>query len=145
MLLVRAYIGVDYDEPEDLDGVEVFTHKLFVVCCQVVPSGFNSKMGRLTPGSIQYIPQETARQGLTVDVLLEIEAFSYEDRQNLDERARAIKAALKELFPDKTFAIWPKLVNAGWASDSTDPEFDGDMLMSQAVWRARQALATIDS
>lgn len=119
----------------------LYEDDLFEACREVVPAGLNSPMGPLTPGSIEFDASTSGRHKyLTVDVFLEIEAFSFEDRKNLDERAELIKVALKELFPGVTFAVWPKLVKAGWASDSTDPEFDGDMSMPAAIERARDKI-----
>ncbi len=137
MLLVRPHIGVS-----DLGARETndFIEDLFKVCREIVPAAMNSPMRPLTPGSIEFIPVFGFRRGLTVDVLVEIEAFPFEDRENLDERAEAIRASLSELFPGKTFAVWPKLVKAGWASDSTNPEFDGDMSNEAAFERALSAL-----
>ncbi len=117
---------------------------LLLACREIVPAGFNSPMGQLTPGSIVFISNPTDPEGLTVDFFVEIEAFRYQDRENLDERAEAIKAALREVFPDVTFAVWAKLVTAGWASDSIDPEFDGDMSMEAAIKRAQHALGERD-
>lgn len=116
---------------------------LFEACREIVPAGLWSEMGQLTPGSIEFIAYRSSSNHLTVDVFVEIEAFAYEDRNNLDERAENIRAALKKLFPQLTFAVWPKLVNAGWAADSTDPEFDGDMSMEAAIARATVKLAEL--
>lgn len=133
MPLVRAYISSSY-HPEVL---EKLTGRLRTVCGEIVPAAFNSEQGPLTPGSIEFVPQRVSSAGLTVDVLLDIEAFDYPDRANIDERCAAIKSALRELFGRYTFAVWGKLVKSGWASDSGDPEFDGDMSMPAAIERAR--------
>ena len=139
MPLTRAYIvhDVENQDAESLKATDDLATQIFNVCREIVPAGMNSKMGRLTPGSIEYFPHITSRMGMTVDVLIEIEAMYYKDRRNLNKRAKNIKAALKKLFPELTFAVWPKLVQAGWASDSTDPEFDGDISMAAAIERAR--------
>ncbi len=122
-------------------GADIAEHDLFLACRHVVPAGYNSPKGRLTPGSIEFDARRVGHGNyLTVDVLLEAEAFPYKDRDNLDKRTKMIKAALKELFPGVTFAVWPKLVRAGWASDSSDPEFDGDLSMPAAIERARAAM-----
>lgn len=123
-------------------SADIIEYDLFLACRHVVPAGYNSPKGRLTPGSIEF----DARRGgtddyLTVDALIEIEAFHYDDREPADDRCETIKAALKELFPDITFAVWGKLVTAGWASDSSDLEFDGDLSMAAAVERVRATLA----
>lgn len=47
-----------------------------------------------------------------------------------------VKDALQQLFPGCGFAVWSKLVIAGWARDNSDPGFDGDMSMEAAVERA---------
>ncbi len=114
---------------------------LFVACREIVPAGFNSPMGPLTPGSIKFCADPvTNPRHIVDDAFLDIEAFDFEDRRDLDDRAKAIKGALKECFPGCTFAIWPKLVTAGWSSDSTDPDFDGDMSMNAAIERAKLAI-----
>ena len=123
-------------------SARIWEHKLFLACREVVPSGFNSPEGKLTPGSLEFDAKRSNRDSyLTVDVFIEVEAFPYEDRENLDERAALIQIALGDIFPGITFAVWPKLVKAGWASDSIDPEFDGDMSMVAAIERARAAIA----
>jgi hypothetical protein len=114
---------------------DLWSH-LFHACRHIVPAALNSDEGRLTPGSIEFDPRRVESEGiLTVDVLIDIEAYHYRDRENLEERAENIKRALKVIFPDLTFAVWLKLVKAGWASDSVDPEFDGDMSMEAAIER----------
>ena len=59
--------------------------------------------------------------------------------------SEAIKNALNELFPNATFAIWLKLVNAGWASDVHDPDIDVDMSLAAASERARFLFTEIRS
>lgn len=142
MPLVRAYIGNDIKngELEDVKALDDFIGELLAVCREIVPAGMNSKMGPLAPGSIQFLPHVTARRGITVDVFLEIESYSLKDRKNVSKRTKKIKTALNKLFPELTFGIWVKLVKAGYASDSVDPEFEGDMSMSAAIGRARVAI-----
>lgn len=125
-------------------GVEITADSLFLACRQVVPAGMNSAMGRLTPGSIEFDAAFAAKdEYLTVDVFVEVEAFPFEDRENLDERAERIQVALIGIFPGQTFAVWPKLVKAGWASDNTDSEFDGDLSMPAAKVRARRDIGML--
>lgn len=132
MPLVRVHVdGEQYDELVEM---------LFIACWEVVPAGMNSQKGPLTPGSIVFTSIISDRTKLGVDVFVEIEAFPYEDRENLDDRAEMIKEALSEIFPSLAIAVWPKLVHAGWSSDNSDPDFDGDMSMESAVQRA---LATL--
>ena len=134
MPMVKAFLRPSADIAE---------YDLFLACRHVMPAGYNSPMGRLTPGSIEFDARRVFHDDyLPVDVFLETEAFPYEDRENLDERAETMKAALKELFPKHTFAVWPKLVNAGWASDSVDPSFGGDLSMPAAIERARVTIGT---
>lgn len=142
MPLVRVYVGNDVDDGNfiDVDQLEETADDVFDACNEVVPAGVSSDMGPLAPGCIQYFPELTKRKGMTVDVFVEIEAYEHEDRMNVDERAEEIKKALSELFPRLTFAVWLKLVKAGYASDSTDPKFNGDMSMNAAVQRARMEL-----
>ncbi len=122
-------------------SADIAEYDLFLACRHVVPAGYNSPKGRLTPGSIEFDARRIGNDDyLTVDVLLEVEAFYYDDREPLDDRCEAIKAALKELFPDLTFAVWGKLVTAGWSSDSEDPSFDGDLSMLAAVERVQVAM-----
>lgn len=138
MPLVRIYVGNDIKDGE-LDGVQNLDKligDLLIASREIVPAGMNSKMGPLAPGSIEFLPHVVARKGMTVDVFVEIEAYKLKDRKNIDKRAKKIKCAFSQLFPDQTFAIWLKLVTAGWASDSTDAKFDGDMSMKAAVQRA---------
>ncbi len=113
-----------------------------LACLEVVPSAFNSEEGALTPGSIEFIPFAVPSVGhMTADVVLVIEAYDFADRKaNLDERCEQIKQALEELFPDYSFAVWGKLVCAGWATNSTDADFDGDMSMEAAIQRASRAI-----
>ena len=122
-------------------NAKIREYDLYWALYEIIPAGFHCDEGRLTPGSIEFIPHRVSgSQWLTVDVVLDIEAFPYKERENLDERAKNIKTALKGLFPGVTFAVWPKLVNAGWASDSSDPDFDGDMSMPAAIERAKRRL-----
>jgi hypothetical protein len=117
---------------------------LFLACRQIVPAAMNSKEGRLTPGSIEFmVDWADTYLYLTVDIFIEIEAFHYDDRENLDERAESIRAALSDLFPGVTFGVWPKLVKAGYAADSKDPEFDGDLGMPAALERAKRAIVEL--
>lgn len=114
--------------------------KLAAACSEIVPAAFNSPQGRLSPGSIEFLGLITDKDCdvMSVDTFVEIEAFDYPDRAtNLDERCSAVRQALKELFPNHTFAVWGKLVKAGWSSDSSDPEFTGDMSMEAALERAK--------
>ena len=116
--------------------------ELFEACFEIVPAGFNSPMGPLTPGSIEFDSKRTERaKYLTVDVFLEIEAFPYEDRDP-QRIANDIHDALSELFPGVSFAVWSKPVEAGYASDSDDPLFDGDMSMPAAIERAREKVGS---
>lgn len=133
MPLVRVH--VDGNEGDEL------VEKLFTACKEIVPAGMNSPQGPLTPGSIVFAPVFSDREALGTDVFVEIESFPYEDRENLDDRADTIKEAFNEIFPSLTFAVWPKLVRAGWSSDHSDPDFDGDMSMEAAVQRTLSALA----
>ena len=120
---------------------KITADELFVACREIVPAGFNSKMGPLTPGSIEFCADPVSNPShITVVAFLYIEAFDYKDRRDLDYRAAMIRTALRECFGSRTFAIWAKLVTAGWSSDSTDPDFDGDMSMDAAIARAKQAI-----
>ncbi len=128
---------------------QVDPYKIFLACREIVPAGLHAPhqagdetLGELTPGSIQYQPHLSPENNyLTDDVLLEVESYFYQVRQDtLDERTEAIKAALKQLFPDLTFAVWIKLVTAGNAADTPDPDCDGDMSMAAALERAMMAL-----
>lgn len=120
---------------------KITADELFVVCREIVPAGMHSPMGPLTPGSIEFCADPVSNPShITVDAFLDIEAFDYEDRRNLDERANNIRLGLRHLFGGRNFAVWPKLVTAGWSSDSTDPDFDGDMSMEAAIERAKQAI-----
>jgi hypothetical protein len=138
MPLTRAHVGVERlpDDIDHIDAINAFINELHSACWELVPAGMHSELGPLTPGSIQFVPNVTQRAGLTVDVFLEIESFDLPDRQNTDDRTKEIKAALTELFPGKTFAVWVKLVKSGYATDGSDPESDEDMSMEVALQRA---------
>lgn len=115
--------------------------ELFFACREIVPAGMNSPMGPLTPGSIKFCADPTIDpRYIGVDAFIDIEAYDYKDRRPLDDRASLIREALRECFPGHDFAVWPKLVTAGWSSDDSDPEFDGDMSMPAAIERAKQAI-----
>lgn len=49
-----------------------------------------------------------------------------------------MKLGFNTIFPDVTFAVFPKLVKAGWSSDTEDPEFDGEMSLEAAIARYKQ-------
>ena len=77
--------------------------------------------------------------GLNIDVVIDIEAYDYEDRaENIEDRASFMKLGFNTIFPDVTFAVFPKLVKAGWSSDTEDPEFDGEMSLEAAIARYKQ-------
>ena len=136
MPLVRAVISRSYE------ASKLVASDLGYALSEIVPAALNSEQGELTPGSIEFMVRR-AHDGdrLTVDVFVEVEAFHYDDRdENLQERTTLIQEGLKEMFPSLTFAVWCKLVNAGWASDSTDPEFDGDMSIGAALNRVADTL-----
>jgi len=104
-------------------------------CEEIIPAGLNSAQGPLTPGSIEFIPT-TVVDGLGVHVVIDVEAYSYDDRTaDIEERAERIKQALSMMFPHCKFAVFLKLVVAGWSSDTEDPEFDGDMSIDAAMAR----------
>lgn len=118
-------------------------NSLGVALQEIVPAAFNSLEGRLTPGSIEFFGNFVPSNGvrMSTDVFIDIEAMRFDDRQaNLDERTELVKSAMNNLFPRLTFAVWPKLVIAGWASDIPDPEFFGNMSMDAAMQRASEAL-----
>ena len=120
---------------------KITADELFVACREIVPAGMNSPKGPLTPGSIEFCADPVSHPShITVDAFLNIEAFAYTDRRDLDYRAAMIRTALRECFGGRNFAVWPKLVKAGWSSDSTDPDFDGDMGMDAAIKRAKLAI-----
>lgn len=134
MPLVRVFANTD---------VDLFDFN--AACSEIIPAGMNSPMGPLTPGSVQIEGRHKvpSKDDFMVDVFVEIEAYDYEDRDaNLDDRCNAIKEAFNTLFPDLTFAVWGKLVRAGWASDVSDPDFDGEMSMEAAVKRTQFWLST---
>lgn len=120
---------------------KITENELFAACREIVPAGMHSPKGPLTPGSIEFCADPVSNpRHITVDAFLAIEAFNYKDRRDLDYRAAMMRMALSECFGGRTFAVWPKLVTAGWSSDSTDPDFDGDMSMDAAIERAKQAI-----
>lgn len=128
MPMVRAYV-----HEECIISIEELWH----ICEQIIPAGMNSAEGPLTPGSIEFIATKV-EFGLGVDVVIDIEAYYYADRAaNIEERAQDMKNYFNMFFPDTMFAVFPKLVTAGWSSDSEDPAFDGDMSLAAAYARAR--------
>jgi hypothetical protein len=147
MPLVKAYFGHipgGYVDKRDADTAQQgadLLDSLSRVCWEIIPAAMTSAMGPLTPGSIQFIGDATSAMAMTTDVVLEVEAYDFSDRHNLDDRAEDIRMALRYLFPDLTFAIWVKLVRAGYASYALDPDFDGDMSMPAAIARAKRRLA----
>ena len=111
---------------------------LRIACSELVPAAFHCLEGQLSPGSIEFfaLPSES-HDSMHCDVFVAVEAYHYEEREHdLDERTKRLHSLLKELFTDITFAVWPKLVTAGWASDVPDLDFDGDMSMGAAFGRA---------
>jgi hypothetical protein len=134
MPLVHAYVGPRFDRADALKRV----------CSQIVPAAYDSEQGPQGPGSIFFLYHPVTAgddlmgpDGMTIDVLLDVEAYDQPDRRNVEERAADIKNALGELFPGFKFAVFAKLVAAGYATDEPDPEFDGDRSMPAAVERAR--------
>lgn len=127
MPLVRIY------HVPSLRGVDLYN-----ACFEVVPAAFNSKQGPLTPGSIEFLARPLGvGDEISTSAFVEIEAYDFEDRRtNIDDRAALVKDALQLIFPGFSFAVWPKMVIAGWARDEEDPEFDGDMSMEAAIERA---------
>lgn len=127
MPLVRIY------HVPSLRGVDLYN-----ACYEVVPAAFNSEQGPLTPGSIEFFARSLGvGDEISTAAFVEIEAYDYEDRRtNLNERAAMVKDALQQIFPGFGFAVWSKLVIAGWARDNGDPDFDGDMSMEAAIRRA---------
>jgi hypothetical protein len=139
MPMVRAYVMTYFDQhfrssKTDKTSLQLLEH----ACKEIVPAGLNSKLGPLTPGSIEFISM-TVESGLGINVVIDIEAYDYEDRAvDIEKRAAAMKKAFKAIFPAFTFAVFPKLVKAGWSSDTDDPEFDGDMSIEAAIERYYQ-------
>lgn len=138
MPLTRMTIARDNGIGPQLDDL------LHTAAAELVPAGMNSEQGPLTPGSIVFMTADGDRAWLTVDVFVEIEAYDYEDRRDLGERAERIGEAFQLLFPHVTFAVWPKLVTAGWWRETPDPFFDGSMTMEAAISRAWTALRRVD-
>src|SRR3989344_5151087 len=102
-------------EPEAVRGL--FIVDLREACKEIVPAAFNSGKGHLTPGSIQFLADPIGPYSeLTVDVLLVLEAFHYDDREDMDDRCDFVRHALEELFPNLSCAVWGKLLTAGWSS-----------------------------
>ncbi len=122
---------------------EISVVDLKIAYRELVPAAFHSPQGPLTPGSIEArIKKQTEEDDINVGVFTKVEAYDLPDRaENLQERAEMLEAALDELFPGVGFGVWACLVKAGWASDTDDPDFDGDMSMTAAVARVREMLA----
>lgn len=150
MPLVRAYISANAMDNSRWGNIDTLIYQLHRACKEVVPAGINSREGPLTPGGIVFIPQIVPWYGMDVDVLLEIDAYAYKDRvKNRDTRARQIKDALYLLFgpPHEMtrnalrFAVMVKLTTFGWASDTQNPQFNGDMSMRAAIERAGKSMS----
>lgn len=121
---------------------EISAEDLKIAYRELVPAAFHSPQGPLTPGSIEArIKKQTEEDDINVGVFTKVEAYDLPDRaENLQERAMMLEAALDELFPGVGFGVWACLVKAGWASDTDDPEFNGDMSMAAAIARVREIL-----
>jgi hypothetical protein len=137
MPLVHAYVGPRFDRADALKRA----------CWQIVPAAYSTEQGPQNPGSIFFLHHATTYaddmmgdDGLAIDVLLDVEAYDLPDRADTEGRAAAIKDALTELFPGFRFAVFLKLVKAGYASDVPDPDFDGDLSMPAAITRAREVI-----
>jgi hypothetical protein len=135
--LVHAHVGPRFDRAEALKRA----------CWQIVPAAYDTQQGPQNPGSIFFLHYAATSaddmmgpDGADIDVLLDIEAYDQPDRADSEDRAADIKDALSELFPGFKFAVFAKLVKAGYASDVPDPAFDGDRSMAAAIQRAREAI-----
>lgn len=139
MPMVHAYVMPYFNQRFMFSSKDMKPLQLLQYACEeIIPAGLTSEQGPLTPGSIEFIPT-TVAEGLTINVVIDIEAYFYEDRAaDIEERAEAMKSAFNAIFPDVTFAVFPKLVTAGWSSDTEDPEFDGDMSIEVAIERYKQ-------
>ena len=137
--MVRAYVTSYFTQKSRSSAFGwTPTQLLQFACEEIVPAGLNSKQGPLTPGSIEFIPM-IVEDGLTSEVVIDIEALDYEDRaENIEDRAEAMKNALNAIFPDVWFTVFPKLVKAGWSSDIEDPKFVDDMSIEAAIERYRR-------
>jgi hypothetical protein len=135
--LVHAHVGPRFDRADALKRA----------CWQIVPAAYDTEQGPQNPGSIfflhyaaTYADDMMGPDGMDIDVLLDIEAYDLPDRSDLEGRAARLKDALTELFPGYRFAVFSKVVKAGYASDVPDPPFDGDRSMEAAIQRAREAI-----
>jgi hypothetical protein len=137
MPLVHAHVGPRFDRAEALKRA----------CWQIVPAAYDTQEGPQGPGSIfflhyaaTYADDMMGPDGMDIDVLLDVEAYDLPDRADTEDRAADIKNALTELFPGYKFAVFLKLVKAGYASDVPDPPFEGDRSMAAAIERARAVI-----
>jgi len=153
MPVVRAYVAPSFKERLD---------SLQLACEEIVPAGMNSEDGPLTPGSIEFIVH-VVESGLKTDVFIDIEADYHEDRfrattlsfeegptplpsLGIDDRAELMKDAFNAIFPEEyTFAVYAKLMKAGWSSDVDDDEFTGDMSMEAALERYWERKPDLDA
>ena len=136
MPMVRAYINPSFHQRfMNASSGMTALQLLRIACEEIIPAGLDSEMGHLTPGSIEFIPTVVS-EGLAQDVVVDIEAYYYDDRfETIEQRAENMKNAFNTIFTFTTFAVFPKLVDAGWSSDTDDPKFDGDMSMKAAIER----------
>ncbi len=143
MPLVRAYV---VEDPEStvvkaglIDGLIEGIHK---AAEEVIPSAFNSAEGPLTSGQIQFIALPISHGNFGADVLIEVEAYNFPDRQkDIDQRCREIQSALQRVMLGYTFAVWGKLLEAGLAPGNTPVrDQQNDMSMEAAIQRAHEAL-----
>lgn len=119
--------------------------ELKIALRELVPAAFNcTGEGALTPGSIEArIKKQNKEDDFNVDTFVSVEAYDLDERRaNLQDRSDDLQTWLKKLFPNVSFACWPKLVRAAWTSDSPDEDFDGPMAMEHAYARAFVELAT---
>lgn len=134
MPMVAAYIK---------DSANVDEDELFLACRQLAPAAYTTPRHPVTPGSINFFPHRVRNEYQGADVVVSCEGFFFHDRAEIIDEVKTplLFGALKSLFPDLTFSNWPKLVQAGWASDVEDAEFEGDLEMAAAVERAQSDIA----
>jgi hypothetical protein len=134
MPLVRVWYNSDTFKEVDM---------LRIACMEMVPAVLNTAQGQLTPGSIEFFAKAAERGDyLSTDVVIDVEAMYYDDR-DAQAHSDAIRHWLNMLIPGPTYAVWVKLVNAGWASDEEDPRSDADMYVGAAYKRAQKCISDI--
>lgn len=119
--------------------IPIVDNHLYQICAQIIPAALNSPSGPLSPGCIEFCYQETKWYAQSVDILIEIRAYKFPDREeNKSKRAEMIVEAFKKISPTYSCAVWLELSDAVWISSEPDKKIDVDMSMEAAIERVKK-------